>query len=864
MSNWLSGLRRFGSLSLIACAALIASSGLMHAQSFAVTNLTNNTANTASFPDMVVDGKGNTYLAWVDPVQGGIVVSSQFDGTRFNKQYIVQTAVLPAFQPQMAVYLNAGPTPIIELVWASVHPASSPTTYDVFASRLENVDGSFTTTAAPISTSPATPVGVPLADSPRLAFDTSGKVNVVWGQTGVWINQAQDGLSFPAPISLLNPPTLLPNTGGPRIAVDSFKQAIYVAWTDVAGANVPNSYCLGPAPGAIETATSGGNFWMNETPANTTPTALNTRNLSDSDWKGPSTRFPFGFFGCSFDNLSLFSDGTGRMHLIWSDETPIPDILTSEWHGTDANGFTVFSFPINLASFPAASPQVAVDKNGSFYVAWSGAPNAGGISDGIFFNRSDDGGSTFTTDINVAPPNTKGAYPQIGVDGNGNVSIAWEQIDQLSLDGNSTFHVFFAHSTDRGNTFPTVLEVSANPSNVCFSATNPESPLCGRVQLGVDATSTPNMAWVSQASGTTVADIDFATTNLTAQPASDFSLSTTTSSQGAPAGQTTTFTVNATATGGFSGTITLGCSNFIAVPQDASVRGLTCSFSPATITPGASSTVSIALSAAVPQGLVNFAIDGTSGGTTHRIVASMNVTNSNSPGSVSPTSASLTATNNTAKFTVTVNQASLSGTVTFFCADGDTGAALPSWLSCTFNPPQIDTTQGTTTDSLTITRVGTPTSSILVAPPSSRNLPEFGRPMAMAMALTTISLMAMLMLAMGRRRDLTRALVLRGFVVMTLTVVLAAGLVSCGGSTSKGATGTTSSGGTTSGTGTGGGTTGGTGGGTTGGSGGGTGGSGGGTGGTGGGSSVTAHVAVIGQSGTSGPMNLGTVTITAQ
>jgi len=652
---------------------------------------------------------------------------------------------------------------------------------------------------------------------------------------------------------------------------------IYVAWTDVAGANAANSYCLGAAPGAIESASSGGNFWMNETLANTTPNGANTRNLSNNDWKGPSTRFPNGFFGCSFDNLSLFVSGTGTINLLWSDEAPDPDILTSETHGTykyqagsPYAGDVQFSFPINLASFPAASPQVAVDTAGSFYVVWSGAPNAGGISDGIFFSRSDDGGNTFSTDINVAPPNTKGAYPQIGVDGKGNVSIVWEQIDQSSLDANSAFHVFFAHSTNRGDSFPTVLEVSTNPSNVCFSASNPESPLCGRVQLGVDSTSTPNMAWVSQGSGT-LTDIDFATTNLQAQPASDFSLNTTTSSQSAPAGQAANFTVNATATGGFSGTITLGCSNFIGVPQASDVQHLTCSFNPPTINPGASSTATIALSAAVPQGLVNFAIDGTSGGTTHRIVASINVSNSNSPGSVSPTSASLTAANNTAKFTVTVNQASLSGTVTFFCADGYTGAALPSWLNCTFTPPQIDTTQGTTTDSLTITRVGTPTSSILLSPSSSRSLPAFDRPMTWSLTLATLSLMAMLMLAISSRRDLSRALVLRGFVVMTLTVVLAAGLVSCGGSTSKGATGTTSSGGTTSGTGTGGGTTGGTGGGTTGGSGGGTGGSGGGTGGsgggtggTGGGSSVTAHVAVIGQSGTSGPMNLGTVTITAQ
>src|ERR1700676_5270161 len=199
MSNWLSGLRRFGSLSLIGFAALIASSGLMHAQSFAVTNLTNNTASTASYPDMVVDHNGATYLAWVDPAKGGIVVSSHFDGTKFNSQFVVQTALLPAFQPQMAVYDNSGTGPNVELVWAALHPGSNPPTYDVYASRSDNAGVSFSG-PFPVSGS-AGPV--PLADSPRVAFDTSGKVNVVWGQTGVWISQSVDGISFPSVTSLL-------------------------------------------------------------------------------------------------------------------------------------------------------------------------------------------------------------------------------------------------------------------------------------------------------------------------------------------------------------------------------------------------------------------------------------------------------------------------------------------------------------------------------------------------------------------------------------------------------------------------------------------------------------------------------------
>jgi hypothetical protein len=739
MLNWLSGLRRFGLLCVVGCAATIAPLGLVHAQSFAVMNLTNNTASAASYPNMVVDGNGNIYLAWVDTIKG-LVVFSKFDGTKFNSQTTVSSsaAVLPAFQPQMAVYVNSGTGPNVEIVWAALHPGSNPPTYDVYASRSNDGGANF---SAPILVSAITGPA-PLADSPRAAFDTSGRVNVVWGQTGVWISQSMDGINFGSPISLLpvtNPPTLPPNTGGPRVAAD-VSGNIYVAWTDVAGANAPGSYCLGPAPGAIETATSGGNFWMNETLATTPPSLpspANTRNLSNNDWKGPSTRFPNGFFGCSFDNLSLFVDGTGRMHLLWSDETPDEDILTSKTEstypaGSPFAGDVVFSFPINLATYAAASPEVAVDSKGSFYVVWSGGPTGGSNSEGIFFSRSDDGGGTFTTEVNVAPSGSiSPAYPQVAVDSNSNVNVVWEQPTKaIAGNGSDMFNVVFAHSTDRGATFPTVSQVSNNASQLCFTATNPvqttpNNTTCGIVQLGVGSTSTPSIAWVSQASGAAVADIDLAT----------------------PAG------------------------------------------------------------------------------------------------SVSPTSASLSAASPSATFTLAVNPSAFSGSVTFSCVDADTGGALPAWLSCNFNPQQINTAQ-TTSDSLTINRTATPTSSILLGPPSSRSLPAFGLPMAWTMALATLSLIAMALLIVSRRRELSGAVLMRGLLVMTLTIVLAAGLVSCGGSTSNG---TTSSG--TNGNG-----------GTTGGSGGGTGGSGG----TGGGNSVTAHVAVLAQSGSTAPMNLGTVTITAQ
>ncbi len=287
------------------------------------------------------------------------------------------------------------------------------------------------------------------------------------------------------------------------------------------------------------------------------------------------------------------------------------------------------------------------------------------------------------------------------------------------------FNTFFARSVDGGNTFPTVSQVTTSSSVLCFRPgpffpagavpTTPDFTTCGTVQIGVDAKSTPDMVWVNQASGSAVADIDFAT--------------------------------------------------------------------------------------------------------------------STSPtGTLSSNAVSLTASSATANVTITVN--GFTAPITFSCLNADTQAALPSWLACSFSPATLNPAVGNT-DTLTITRQGTPTSGMFISAPSPHNLPVFGSSMALSMILATLSLMTMLTLAIGRRRDLGRAILMRGFLIMTLTIVLAAGLVSCGGGTSKGATGTTSSGGTTSGTG------------------------------TGGGSTVTMHVAVQAQSGGS-TTTLGTVTITAQ
>jgi len=573
-----------------------------------------------------------------------------------------------------------------------------------------------------------------------------GRVNVVWGQTGVWISQSVDGMTLWASTSLLpvtNPPTPPPDTGGPRIAV-SVTNHIFVVWTDEANKNAQGSYCTIPASATPPfTNAVGGNFWINETlPSQASPSALNTRNLSNTDWfNGGSLhdpRFPMGFFGCSYDNLKLFTNPVGGLvHLVWSDDSPDEDVLTSESHGTYPAGSpqfaneTQFSFPINLAAHSAASPNVAADQGGNFYLVWSGGPgpNAPTNSEGIFFRRYDAASDTFSTEVNVAPSGSvASAFPQVAVDSNSNVNIAWEQPTAVFKgDGTDMFNVFFARSTDQGKTFPTVLQVSSNPSILCSQAppppqgsgalpTTPDITTCGTVQLGVGPNSSPEMAWVNQPNSTAAADIDFAITTFPS-------------------------------------------------------------------------------------------------------------------GSVSPASASLSASAHSANFTVTVN--GFSGSVNLSCVNAATGAGLPAWLTCTFAQNPLNPSQSNP-DTLTINRAGTPTNSMLLSP-RSPSTPPYSGPAALSLVFATLSLVAVVALFAGRRQQMPAAVFVRGLAVMTLTVLLATALVSCGGGTS-----TPSSTATT-----------------------GTSGSSGGTGGTGG-NSVTVHVAVLAQSGSGSPTNLGTVAITAQ
>ena len=307
--------------------------------------------------------------------------------------------------------------------------------------------------------------------------------------------------------------------------------------------------------------------------------------------------------------------------------------------------------------------------------------------------------------------------------------------------------------------------------------------------------------------------------------APDFTINTATPSQASLDGGTAIYSVVLKESNGFKQPVTLSCS---ALPA-----GMTCS-APPPVTPTASGataaiTVNVPAALAASTNAHSFTITGTSGSLSHSVPAQLFVATLN--GTIAP-SAPTIPVGGSANFTVSLTATDgFTGPVSLNCA------GLAAGLRCVYPSPFAvpgSATLAVFVDAKPIS------SSIHTGPPDLR-------PDARGIALAVLLFLLLLAMAIYRRGDISPAGMARGFAALALVLVLAIGLVSCGGATKSGALSTTSAATGTGGSGSSGGTSG-------------NGGMGG-TGGTGGGSSITSQFAVQAQS-AGASVNLGTVSIT--
>jgi len=628
-----------------------------------------NTTPASSQPNFLIDAKGNYNVAWTDSTAGAFFSRSTDQGNNFPTSVMIPGSAGGALQPQFAVDASGNN---VDVVWAQ--SASVAGSYNVLFSRSTDGGQHFATTPTSL-----TLAALPLTDAPRIVLEPSGGVDVVWGRNETWAIRSANGASFPT--SAVKISTAAQDSGGPRVAVDS-KGKIYVAWTDEVNKLATGSYCLQTGTNNTTNFTNkvGGNFYFNVTASGSTFNSGNTRNLSNTDWAGVVTKWQFGFFGCSYDNLILLVDSQDNLHMVWSDDMPDEDVLVSAYSASSSRA----SFPTNLASSFAASPHAVVANNSNgiptLHVVWSDGPgDLTTATSGIFYTHSTDTSAPFGQSF--APPtrvaNAMSEFPQVGLDSSGNIDVAWQQGDSLNP---SAFDVVLAPSFDGGNTFPLSMPISINPSTECLGTNTtdtkqvppPPYNTCGSAQLKVDSVNASNLVWVDSGS-----NILFA--RQTIPPPPNFTMTLNTPSQTATSG-TATYTLTLTAENGLNQAVTITCPNGLPAGAGCFASQVVPSAS------GTSATVTVVIVSTVPTGSYPFTITGTAGSMTHSVQATLMVgVGTTADFSVSLPSSSMTSLQGqTASYPVNIGSTNgFNNSVSITCA------GLPVGATCASSPASV-------------------------------------------------------------------------------------------------------------------------------------------------------------------------------
>jgi hypothetical protein len=118
------------------------------------------------------------------------------------------------------------------------------------------------------------------------------------------------------------------------------------------------------------------------------------------------------------------------------------------------DGGATFGAPTNISdnSGDSSYPKISISGN-NIYVIWSFTVTNKDYD--VLFTKSADGGSTFSTPVNLSNNLGDSGLPQMTVSEN-NVYVTWEN------NGLGNFEVFVAKSNDNGNSFASPVNISKN------------------------------------------------------------------------------------------------------------------------------------------------------------------------------------------------------------------------------------------------------------------------------------------------------------------------------------------------------------------------------------------------------------------
>ena len=332
---------------------------------------------------------------------------------------------------------------------------------DVFFSKSLDGGNTFST---PINLSQST-----LGQSDYAAFAQKGNnVYVVWqtsltGTASVFLAKSSDGgTSFGKPIMISDASKL---AAFPEIAISD--NHVYSTWLEKSDNNSTNIVFIKSDDSASSFGTP---LYITHNLGNSgVPKLLATGNQVYLTWEDNS-KGNFEIFLCKSDDSGasfhlpvVISNTSGQsgtpeivvskddVYAVWMDDTSkIYDILFAK----STDGGKSFGTPLNISKLKADSgyPQFTVSGN-NVYVVWTQTISSQNYD--IFFAKSTDNGDTFDTPVNISNNNGGSGWPKIASDGN--IYLSW--VDSTP----GRFDIFITKSTDGGTTFENYTDVSHSP-----------------------------------------------------------------------------------------------------------------------------------------------------------------------------------------------------------------------------------------------------------------------------------------------------------------------------------------------------------------------------------------------------------------
>ncbi len=460
-----------------------------------------NLSNSSGFsfnPRIALDAKGNINVVWEDDTPGNpdVFFTRSTDGgaTFFPKP--VNLSLLPLSNypadytdpPQIAVDTSGN----INVVWKSDIPLG------IFIVFTRSADGGATFSTPVIVSN--NPTGSSI--TPQIAVDKNGNINVVWeddiaGHSDISFNRSADnGATFPALKSLSRN---IGNSNSPQIAVD-LGGNINVVWENdspghfdiFSSRSTDNGATFSPIPKNLSNGLGGSNsnrpqialdaggninvVWEENTGNNTDIFFTHSSN-GGLNFSAP---LPISKDPDSSSNAWLTVDSSGNINVAWEDTTVgNGDIFFAR----SVDGGTTFSpTPQNLSNDAGLSlaEQVAVDKNGNINVVWQ--DRTPGPSQ-ILFSRASGGGSANQPPTIMTPPANQtvavGQTATFSVTASGTAPLSYQwQNNGVDISGatSASYTTPAATTQDNGAQFRVVVSNSVGSATSNAATLTVDSP----------------------------------------------------------------------------------------------------------------------------------------------------------------------------------------------------------------------------------------------------------------------------------------------------------------------------------------------------------------------------------------------------